>query len=125
MDHYSHPATENTQLLLGQDREGYAEGQDNSGDQSALTTARARTSRFLSSKVGHYAVIFLVSVDVACIFADFLISLYLCERECGGKESTKYETLHDVQDALEIASLVFSSLFMVELIASVWAFGFQ
>ncbi len=40
-------------------------------------STRKQIRRFLTSKVGHYAVLLLVSLDVSCIFADFLISLFV------------------------------------------------
>ena len=84
--------------------------------------ARKQVRRFLASKFGHYSVLALVSLDVSCIFADFLISLYVCEHSCGnGKHVSK--GLLAAQKGLVIVSLVFSCLFMVELLASVWAFG--
>lgn len=83
---------------------------------------RQRTQYLLTSKFGHYFVLFLVSVDVGCIFADFLISLYLCEHECC-QQTKDYEELHITQDVLGIVSLVFSCLFLLELMASIWAFG--
>ncbi len=43
--------------------------------------SRRETRRFLSSKYGHYAVLLLVFLDVSCIFADFLISLYVCDHK--------------------------------------------
>jgi hypothetical protein len=73
---------------------------------------------FFSSKWGHYAVLTLVSLDVSCIFADFLIDLHTCEHKDASKD------WYTTQDVLGIISLVFSCLFMTELIASVWAFGF-
>lgn len=94
------------------------------GEAPYVQTARQKTRRLLNSKLGHYFVLFLVSVDIICIFADFLISLYTCEKECC-KPTEKYRGYHDAQDALGIVSLVFSSLFMVELAASIWAFGVQ
>ena len=90
-------------------------------DSYALTT-RSKIQHFLSSKLGHYSVLLLVSLDVSCIFADFLISLYVCEHSCGRDESYNPDLL-TAQDALGIVSLVFSCLFMVELLASIWAFG--
>jgi hypothetical protein len=74
---------------------------------------------FFSSKWGHYAVLTLVSLDVGCIFADFLIDLHTCEHP----KSSKHWL--DVQDVLGVVSLVFSCLFMLELILSVWAYGFR
>lgn len=91
---------------------------------SYLAPARKQTRRFLESKYGHYAVLLLVSLDVSCIFADFLISLYICDHECG-KSKDVSRSLPEAQDALGIVSLVFSCLFMLELLASVWAFGLQ
>lgn len=91
---------------------------------SHLAPARKQTRRFLESKYGHYAVLLLVSLDVGCIFADFLISLYICDQNCGkGKDANK--SLPEAQDTLGIVSLIFSCLFMLELVASVWAFGLQ
>lgn len=94
---------------------------------ASFHAARAATRRFLTSKAGHYAVLALVSLDVGCIFADFLISLYVCEQSCGGKSPGGVDTvaaLEKTQQVLEIVSLVFSCGFMVELLASIWAFGF-
>ena len=85
-------------------------------------TSRKQTRRFLSSKYGHYAVLLLVSLDVSCIFADFLISLYICDHTCD-KGQPVDKSLPEAQDALGIVSLIFSCLFMVELLASIWAFG--
>lgn len=87
-------------------------------------STRRQTRRFLSSLYGHYAVLLLVSMDVGCIFADFLISLYICDHSCGNGDSVG-EGLPKAQEALGIVSLVFSCLFMVELLASIWAFGFK
>ena len=85
-------------------------------------SSRRQTRRFLSSKYGHYAVLLLVSLDVSCIFADFLISLYICDHQCDKGEPVD-KSLPEAQDALGIISLVFSCLFMLELLASIWAFG--
>ena len=89
---------------------------------SYINPTRHQVLRFLTSKAGHYAVLILVSFDVSCIFADILISLFVCEENCqGGNDASK--GLKNAQEALGIVSLIFSSLFMVELLASVWAFG--
>jgi voltage-gated hydrogen channel 1 len=50
---------------------------------------------------------------------DFLINLFACEKRFNAP------VLDDILEALELVSLVFSCLFMLELLASVWAFGFQ
>jgi len=87
------------------------------GEDSWIYKARHEVQWFLTSKFGHYSVILLVSVDVFCIFADFLISLHLCEH------ADASPVWLDVNEALDIVSLVFSCLFMLELIMSIWAFG--
>lgn len=124
---------ENQPLLRGDSRRSATSASRNEGFwskiegahlNSHLAPARKQTRRFLESKYGHYAVLLLVSLDVGCIFADFLISLYICDHHCGkGKEAN--ESLPEAQDALGIVSLIFSCLFMLELVASVWAFGLQ
>lgn len=93
-------------------------------DVSYDNSTRKQTRRFLSSIYGHYAVLLLVSMDVGCIFADFLISLYICDHSCGNEDSVG-EGLPKAQEALGIVSLVFTCLFMLELLASIWAFGFR
>jgi hypothetical protein len=83
---------------------------------------RAKTRSFLSSKWGHYIILFMVAVDVACIFADFLIELRVCElRE---RHQTPIDRRWGIaQEALGLVGLIFSCLFMLELIASVLSFG--
>lgn len=51
--------------------------------------------------------------------ADFLLRLFECERP--DSEKGWGEALH----VLGVISLVFSCLFMAELLASIWAFGFD
>lgn len=93
---------------------------------ATLYAARGRTRDFLTSKAGHYAVLALVSLDVGCIFADFLISLCVCEQSCGNRsagDAASLEALRKTQEVLAIISLIFSCSFVAELLASVWAFG--
>lgn len=88
--------------------------------QTSLTASiRSHTKRFLTSKLGHYYVLVLVSLDISGIFADLILQLMTCEGRVPGKEGSK------AQNALGFVSLVFSCLFMVELVASVWAFGLR
>ncbi|OKL56197.1 hypothetical protein UA08_08402 [Talaromyces atroroseus] len=88
---------------------------------SIFSGIRARTRSFLSSKWGHYIVLFMVAVDVACIFSDFLIELRVCElRE---RHQTIDRRWGLAQEALGLVGLIFSCLFMLELIASVLSFG--
>jgi len=83
-----------------------------------INKTRAETRRYLSSKTSHYSILLLVSLDVASIFADFLIQILRCEGKIPDDNAE-----HTI-NALGIVSLVFSCLFMVELLASIWAFGF-
>ncbi|KAK1074516.1 hypothetical protein LTR74_001112 [Friedmanniomyces endolithicus] len=82
-----------------------------------ITTARNHTKRYLTSKYGHYSVLALVSVDITAIFADLILQLLTCEGRIPARDG---DTASDV---LGIFSLIFSCLFMLELVASVWAFG--
>lgn len=93
------------------------------GEDSWIWATRRWLQQFLTSKWGHYTVIILVSLDVAGIFADFLISLHICEHV--GEKGFHRKQWEQVDDALDIISLVFSCLFMLELLCSVWAFGLE
>ena len=84
---------------------------------TTVATARRQTKRFLTSKVGHYSVLALVSLDISSIFADLILQLVTCEGRLPTKDGAT------AQDVLGIVSLVFSCLFMLELLASIWAFG--
>ncbi|KAM5364644.1 hypothetical protein ACJZ2D_011425 [Fusarium nematophilum] len=87
------------------------------GERWTIQNTRQNCARFLSSKAGHYSVLALVSLDVLSMIADFVLRLFKCEQGKGGP---------DWDLALSIlgsVSLVFSCLFMIELFASVWAFG--
>lgn len=64
-------------------------------------------------------VLVLVSLDLLGIFADIFIALYTCE------EGQPSKTWDIVRDRLGIAGLVFSCLFMLELMLSIWAYGLR
>ena len=85
---------------------------------------RQTARSFFSSKWGHYFVLLLVSLDVTGIFLDFLLKLYICDHTCG-KDETASKTILKAVSTLGIISLIFSCLFMVELLANIWAFGPQ
>jgi voltage-gated hydrogen channel 1 len=80
---------------------------------------KTRVSDFLSSRAQHWTVLGLVSFDLLGIFADIIINLYQCDE----KDTSPF--WDDVRNGLGIAGLVFSCLFMLELILSVWAFGWR
>lgn len=89
--------------------------------QETYRSARGRVQKFLSSRTQHYTVLGLVACDLLGIFADIIINLYQCDQ---GEGSTS-AVWDDVREGLGIAGLVFSCLFMLELLLSVWAFGWQ
>lgn len=78
---------------------------------------RSKVKAFLSSSAQHYTVLGLVSFDLLGIFADIIINLYQCD------EKDTDPIWDDVRNGLGIAGLVFSCMFMLELLLSVWAFG--
>jgi hypothetical protein len=89
------------------------------GFKAQYTHSRSWVQGFLSSRAQHFCVLTLVSLDLLGIFADIFINLYTCEE---GNPSPKWDAVRNV---LGIAGLVFSCLFMLELILSVWAFGWR
>ncbi|KAF5591588.1 voltage-gated hydrogen channel 1 [Fusarium subglutinans] len=89
------------------------------GDPWSVRSTKQKTAQFLSSKAGHYSVLTLVSLDVLSMIADFILNLFKCEQ---GKKGSDWDLALEI---LGSVSLVFSCLFVVELIASVWAFGWK
>ena len=47
--------------------------------QQQASSAREQLRRFLTSKAGHYSVLALVSLDVSCIFAEFVVKIVSCD----------------------------------------------
>ncbi|OCT52270.1 hypothetical protein CLCR_09193 [Cladophialophora carrionii] len=80
------------------------------GADSWVWGLRHNLQRFLSSKWGHYFVIVLVTADISCIFADFLVSLHMCEH--GGDTGFDLYAWRQVNEVLGYMSLVFSCLFV-------------
>lgn len=79
-----------------------------------------RCQALLVSKQKHYFILALVALDVACLLTDILIALIDCD-----KRIKNDAWVPDVREALERAGLVFSCLFLAELILCLWAFGFK
>ena len=90
--------------LLPSDRQHQREPTEVS---SYVTDARHQTKRYLTSKIGHYSVLVLVSLDISAIFGDLIMQLFTCEGRIPRDEGSK------AQEGLGIVSLVFSCLFMV------------
>ncbi|ROV92372.1 hypothetical protein VMCG_09153 [Cytospora schulzeri] len=97
--------------------------QQQSPDELEVSTydrQRYRCKGLLVSKQKHYFTLGLVALDVSCLLADLFIALIDCD------ERIKNDAwVPGVREGLEIAGLVFSCLFMVELIMCLWAFGFE
>lgn len=83
------------------------------------TICHNKTKSFLSSRYQHYLVLSLVACDLFGIFADILIELYQCDFP---NASPRW---NNVKSGLGIAGLVLSCLFMLELLLSVWVFGWR
>jgi hypothetical protein len=62
----------------------------------------------------------LVALDVAAILSDIFITLIACDME---KEDSGW--VDESREGLQIAGLVFSCLFLVELLITIWAFGLE
>ncbi|KAJ5896515.1 uncharacterized protein N7473_005914 [Penicillium subrubescens] len=90
-------------------------------DEPLIARWRKSAGDFLSSRWGHYLVLLLVTIDVCCSFAEFLVQLHVCELKQNG-----YRVGHEwalIEEALGVTGLVISCLFMVELIVAVLSFG--
>lgn len=105
-------------LLADQTNAGQ-DGQD--GQDPELTTYQKRQRQcqhLLVSKQKHYLILALVALDVSCLLADIFIALIDCDSRIKNDA-----WVPEVREALERAGLVFSCLFLVELLMCLWAFG--
>lgn len=75
---------------------------------------------FLNSKKKHYMIMGLVAIDVVGILADIFVALISCD-----KHEQEEDWVDDIRNPLQLTGLVISCLFLVELMVSVWAFGFR
>lgn len=85
---------------------------------SSMKGLRARGRRLLSSRSKHYLIMGLVALDVAALLLNVFIQLIACDMG-----QRKEPWVEEASRGLEIAGLVFSCLFMAELIASLLSFG--
>jgi hypothetical protein len=89
------------------------------GVDSVYQQARTRAKVFLASKSKHYAIMGLVSLDVLVLLTDIFVALIACD--IGQKDERWVE---QTREGLHLAGLIFSGLFMLELLLCVWSFGF-
>ncbi|KAJ5683371.1 hypothetical protein N7462_006536 [Penicillium macrosclerotiorum] len=90
-------------------------------EETLVARWRRVVGNFLNSRWGHYLILLLVTIDVCCSFSVFLIQLHVCELKLNG-----YLVDHGwgiAEEALGVAGLVISCLFMVELIMVTFSFG--
>lgn len=111
------------QPLLGDRVTGFIRRRRFSQPEDEPLIARWRRSArdFLTSRWGHYLVLFLITVDVCCGFSEFLIQLHVCESK--EKHHRVDKGWGVTEEALGITGLVISCLFMLELIVAVLSFG--
>ncbi|RDL37904.1 Uncharacterized protein BP5553_05337 [Venustampulla echinocandica] len=90
---------------------------------SVYSRSRTLVYKFLSSHAQHYTVLVLVSCDLLAIFADIIINLYQCDN-LEMSHGLDHRLQH-ARDSLAIVGLVFSCIFLLELMLSFWIFGFR
>lgn len=114
----------NEQQPLLEDQADTVQSTDEQDQSKEETSAYARHRRscqhLLISKQKHYLILALVALDVSCLLADIFIALIDCDDRIKNDE-----WVPDVREGLEHAGLVFSCLFLVELILCLWAFGVE
>lgn len=87
---------------------------------SSYSRHRHSCQDLLISKQKHYFILALVALDVSCLLAGLFIALIDCD------ERIKNDAwVPAVREGLEHAGLVFSCLFLAELLLCIWAFGLE
>ncbi|KAG6903197.1 hypothetical protein C0995_002740 [Termitomyces sp. Mi166 len=83
------------------------------------TTWREKTAEFLEDRRMHTFIIFLITIDAACVLAD--LTYTVLSPECGevGEELPLW------LEVLSHVSSVITILFMLEIPLEIWAFGFN
>ncbi|KAL0942424.1 uncharacterized protein CTRU02_200310 [Colletotrichum truncatum] len=85
-----------------------------------LTESRTSLKDILASRKKHFVVLALVSLDVATLMANIFVELVACDMK---REDEPW--VRNTRRGLTTAGLVFSCVFLVELILSVFAFGLR
>jgi hypothetical protein len=114
----------------GSDAEDEADGNNNNNSHhgaaqreswSAASRRRRRRGReMLSSKKKHYLAMTLVALDVVAILTDVFVALVACDM---GQEDEQW--VDETRAVLKKVELVFSAMFLVELLLTIWAFGYK
>lgn len=93
---------------------------DEDAELSSATTLHSRCRRFLASRRKHFLVMAVVALDVTALLANVFIQLIACEMH-----QSDEPWVQTITRSLETLGLFFSCLFMVELGACLFAFGFK
>jgi hypothetical protein len=93
------------------------EHETHSSQASTTSALRLKAQTLLSSPLGRYIILALIGLDISIVFSEFLITSLACD---GSLSSSSAETAEKV---LSVFALTFSSLFMVELGLTLWAYG--
>ncbi|KAL7938961.1 hypothetical protein V8C35DRAFT_276178 [Trichoderma chlorosporum] len=81
---------------------------------------RRSSQRLLESRTKHFVIMGIVALDVTALLANVFIQLIACEMHQNDEP-----WVDQLTEGLEIAGLVFSSLFLLELVACLFAFGLR
>jgi len=107
-----------SQPLLGFNIISNTTNQNESAIASGYGRKRRQVRALLSTNAKHYTVMGLVALDVGAILADLFVALVACDLHLEDEE-----WVGRTREGLHIVALVFSSLFLAELLLTVWAFG--
>lgn len=81
---------------------------------------RRTCGRALASRRKHFIIMAVVALDVTTLLANIFIQLIACETNQADEPWVEAMTT-----TLEVIGLVFSTVFMIELIACIYAFGWE
>lgn len=93
---------------------------DGSVTGNRLWRLRSKCARALASRRKHFVVMAVVALDVTTLLANIFLQLIACETDQADEPWVRAASA-----MLELAGLVFSSAFMVELAACLFAFGWR
>ncbi|EPE08262.1 hydrogen voltage-gated channel 1 [Ophiostoma piceae UAMH 11346] len=80
----------------------------------------SHSQRYLESKQKHYLLLGLVGLDAVAILTEILVFLVTCETGTQGEPWAE-----TVLETTKLSGLVISSLFLAELLPSIWAVGWD
>ncbi len=99
---------------------GYDIDDDDNFEDAEASTWRHACARALASRRKHFLVMGIVALDVTTLLANIFIQLIACEMHQADEP-----WVESVTTTLEVVGLVFSTAFMLELAACIFAFGWR